>query len=100
MWTPTEEYWSIGRGSNEARRFMIGDGGFIEDTGLLPMLQRRARRIALFLFVGTGQQLNASVDYCNLVTQIKSGSFDTSTFKASGNICDSLYTMFGYGYDD
>lgn len=99
-WTPSAMYWPIGRGSAPARRFMIGDGGFIEDTGLLPMLQRRVPRIALFLFVGPGQQLNASVDYCKLSTQIASGGFDPSTFKAAGNICDSLYTMFGYGYDD
>merc|ERR1719330_1759735 len=99
MWTPTEEYWSIGQGSSQARRFMIGDGGFIEDTGLLPMLQRGVGRIALFLFAGPGQQISMDVDYCSLSEQIKTGAFDPTTFDPVGKIADSLYTVFGYGTD-
>lgn len=100
-WTPVEDYWPIGEeGHVPARKFQIGDAGFIEDTGLLPMLQRKAKKAAMFLFVGPGQELNTSIDWCGLSDDIRKGEFDPSTFTAAGNICDSLYTIFGYGYDD
>mmetsp|Transcript_108757 Transcript_108757/g.272559 ORF Transcript_108757/g.272559 Transcript_108757/m.272559 type:complete len:721 (-) Transcript_108757:203-2365(-) len=99
-WTPSHKYWPIGPGNQKAQRYMIGDGGFIEDTGLLPMLQRRAKRIALFLFVGPGQQLNDAVDFCDLSTRISKGSFDPKSFEPKGKLADSIYVLFGYGYDD
>jgi len=99
-WTPTYKYWPIGDGHEPSKSYQIGDAGFIEDTGLLPMLQRRARRIGLFLFVGPGQQIDVSVDYCGLASKIKAGQFDTKTFEPSGKIADSIFVLFGYGYDD
>eukprot|EP00418_Pyrodinium_bahamense_P075595 CAMPEP_0179051974 /NCGR_PEP_ID=MMETSP0796-20121207/21518_1 /TAXON_ID=73915 /ORGANISM="Pyrodinium bahamense, Strain pbaha01" /LENGTH=672 /DNA_ID=CAMNT_0020748525 /DNA_START=7 /DNA_END=2025 /DNA_ORIENTATION=- len=99
-WTPTYDYWPIGNGKEPAHNYQIGDGGFIEDTSLLPMLQRRAKKVALFLFVGPGQQIGTDVDYCDLASQIEAGQFETKTFEPSGKIADSVYVMFGYGYDD
>lgn len=97
--TPSYEYWPIGQNPEEARRYWIGDAGYIEDTGLLSMLQRKAKRCALFLFAGTGQQINGT-DYCALDAQIRAGTFDPKTFDPNGKIADSLFTMFGYPYDD
>jgi len=97
--TPSYEYWPIGQGAEPARRFWIGDAGFIEDTGLLTMLQRKARRVALFLFAGPGQQINGT-DYCGLDAQIQAGTFDPQTFQPGGKIADSLYTIYGYPSDD
>lgn len=97
--TPSYEYWPVGRNAETSRRFWIGDAGFIEDTGLLPMLQRRAKRVALFLFSGPGQQINGT-DYCDLDVRIQAGAFDPKAFDPRGKIADSLYTMFGYPYDD
>merc|ERR1740121_281285 len=98
-WFPVVEYWPIGSGSTPAQLFKAGDGGMIDDTGLLPMLQRGAKRVVLFLFVGPGQQVDVSVNWCQLSEDIRLGRFDTRTFTAQGRICDSLYTLFGYGYD-
>jgi len=99
-WTPTYEYWPIGKGKEEARLFQIGDGGFIEDTGLLAMLQRGVQKAAVFLFGGPGQQLSMTVDFCGLSSQVKAGHYDPKNFEASGKITDSIHVMFGYGYDD
>jgi len=99
-WTPHYSYWPIGPGKQKAKEYLIGDAGFIEDTGLLPMLQRRVKKIGCFLFVGPGQQINNTVDFCDLDRQISNGQYDPKTFKPDGMLADSLYVLFGYGYDD
>lgn len=98
--TPSFDYWPVGSATKKEDRFFIGDAGFIEDTGLLPMLQRQAKKVATFMFVGPGQGLNPNINWCALVDEIPAGTFHPETFKAAGNIADSVYVMFGYGYDD
>jgi len=104
-WTPAYHYWPVVNKADPAKVFQIGDGGFIEDTGLLNMLQRRVPKTATFIFPGPGEQIPSDItdtDYCALAAD---GSFDPTTFKPLKKIADSIHVLYGddahnYGYDD
>merc|ERR1712190_70552 len=50
-------------GPQQALTYQLGDGGNLDNSGLMAMLQRRASKIAMML--NTAQPLSASIDFCN-----------------------------------
>jgi len=68
----------------EAMRFMVGDGGNLENTGLLAMLQRRATRVVSLIH--GSDPLDASVDYCNAAGYMPTGK----------EISQQFSNLFGY----
>uniref|UniRef100_A0A7S2PMW4 PNPLA domain-containing protein n=1 Tax=Zooxanthella nutricula TaxID=1333877 RepID=A0A7S2PMW4_9DINO len=69
----------------KAKRYMIGDGGNLENTGLLAMLQRGATRIVSL--INGPEPFITTMDYCNAPGYVPTGKELTSQF---GN-------LFGYG---
>ncbi|CAK9085231.1 unnamed protein product [Durusdinium trenchii] len=69
--SPRSDYWAIPSPKFErpkgASTYLLGDGGNIDNSGLLAMLQRRASKVVLV--VSTGHALPDDVDFCALGQQ-------------------------------
>jgi len=66
--SPRSDYWAIPSPrfdkQQSASTYLLGDGGNIDNSGLLALLQRRARRI--ILVVSSGSALPDDVDFCTV----------------------------------
>lgn len=66
--SPRSDYWAIPSPQFEEAEststYLLGDGGNIDNSGLLAMLQRGARRIVLV--VSTGSALPDDVEFCKI----------------------------------
>jgi len=87
------EYWPVKKGcsDDDSTMYEAGDGGSLENIGLLPMLQRQARKVAWFLNGFTPIAPKSEVDFC--------GDNWTSKDLKEGAIASDVYTLFGYEYD-
>eukprot|EP00928_Gymnodinium_smaydae_P066963 TRINITY_DN4990_c0_g1_i1.p1 TRINITY_DN4990_c0_g1~~TRINITY_DN4990_c0_g1_i1.p1 ORF type:complete len:615 (-),score=81.49 TRINITY_DN4990_c0_g1_i1:76-1920(-) len=98
---PSLKYWPMKKGAKEAT-FAFGDGGFVDDTGLMNALRRGVRTVAVTTFPGGGEyDLNA--DFCTLWEKIQNKSWgqeDLKKWKHSFQMTDALLCIHGYGYDD
>eukprot|EP00439_Symbiodinium_sp_Y106_P077717 s1818_g16.t1 len=73
-----------------AREYQFGDGGSIDNSGLLPLLQRNARNV---IYIATSYRaLSTTYDF-ETVTQ---EDFDPD----AALVVDQLFSLFGYGMDD
>jgi len=88
---PKADYWPVMSasfpGTQAAMRYELGDGGNLENGGLLPMLQRGARRIAWF--VNTDVGLSGSVDFCSAASVGPDADM-------AGLVTDQLSDKFGF----
>jgi len=73
--------------------YNMGDGGLIDNAGLLPMLQRKAKTIVWLINTDTGlDPHDTGVDFC------EKKSLDIPNFPV-GLVTNQLYDKFGYGQD-
>jgi len=96
-----KEYWPVIAGAMlsplhnmarviPAREYQFGDGGSIDNSGLLPLLQRSARNV---IYIATSYRaLSTTYDF-ETVTQ---EDFDPD----AALVVDQLFSLFGYGMDD
>merc|ERR1719330_571449 len=82
--SPNYWYWPIGEGRQEERRMMFGDGGFLDDTSLLPMLQRQAARVAVFMFGGPETAVSLDTDWCSSKEELFEVACELSKLKRQG----------------
>jgi len=82
VWPVTSRAFGL---HSEAFTYVLGDGGNIDNSGLLPMLQRRADRI--IWLVNTDIPLNLDVDFC-AVSQL--------TSEITDGLEDMLKANFGF----
>eukprot|EP00435_Cladocopium_sp_Y103_P036363 s442_g9.t1 len=86
-------YWPITSDSvptaQEAHQYALGDGGAIDNSGLLPLLQRRARKV---IWIATSYMPMTEYDY----EKATFGSFDPY----EAQVVDQLSAAFGYGRND
>jgi hypothetical protein len=75
---PHLEYWPVTRPgkSQDAVKFELGDGGNMENSGLLAMLQRGARKIVWFSNSEKPLVDQAELDFCKDTTSSFSGKID------------------------
>jgi len=88
---PEAKVWPIlpDESQEKAVIYKLGDGGNLENAGLLAMLQRKAKRIVWL--VNTDTRITAEFDFC---------ADDISIFPIHGSITNQIYDKFGYGSDD
>jgi hypothetical protein len=91
---PQVQYWPVGHSSSSvvpsAMTYEMGDGGNLENTGLLAMLQRGAKKIGWF--VNGYFPIKVPVDICTPSWTL------TPKFDPNGMISDQIYDKFGFGY--
>eukprot|EP00435_Cladocopium_sp_Y103_P010533 s1902_g2.t1 len=80
-------YWPIT--SDTAHQYALGDGGSIDNSGLLPLLQRRARKV---IWIATSYMPMTEYDY----EKATFGSFDPH----EAQVVDQVAAAFGYGLND
>merc|ERR1711920_331028 len=80
----------------DAMLFEMGDGGNLENSGLLALLQRNARKVAMW--VSTYISLSSTIDFCNLPPDIDLDKVLTNTENFS--IAPMVTDKFGYPYQD
>lgn len=85
---PKASVWPVLDVATSAKTYNLGDGGNVENGGLLAMLQRGVPRIAWWINTDTG--LGKSVDFCTL-----SGTLPIDLVK--GQVTSMVYDKFGYG---
>ncbi|CAE7290221.1 unnamed protein product, partial [Symbiodinium pilosum] len=89
-----KQYWPVISGKTQqtcpARDFQFGDGGNLENSGLLPLLQRRAKNV--IWVANSYRPLSSSYDFESATP----GSFDP---EAAG-VVESVSSVFGYGFND
>lgn len=79
--------------ASQAREYMLSDGGHLENSGLLAMLQRGATKVAMW--VSTRTALSTEVNFCR-----KQGQ-DWDAIFASGNYVDPVLSdKFGFSYSN
>lgn len=61
--TPEAEMWPVTNKAVSARPYELGDGGFIDNSGIIPMLQRGVRRI--IWLIDTDVALSAKTNFCH-----------------------------------
>jgi len=73
-----------------ARKFKTADGGILENLGLLPMLQRKVPKVALFVWTGPGFGIpdTDSYDFCN--------NFEPAGFDFTGKVSEDIAGKFGF----
>jgi hypothetical protein len=91
---PRAQYWPIPSKQFPtvvpAMTYEMGDGGDLENSGLLAMLQRGAKKIGWF--VNSETPLKIPTDVCTPSIRL------TSTFDPNGMISEQVYDKFGFGY--
>jgi len=73
---------------SEATLYEMGDGGNLENIGLLPMLQRRVRKAVWFVNTYTPIASSADIDLC--------GQWDSSD--VAQVMSSDVWSLFGYDY--
>mmetsp|Transcript_598 Transcript_598/g.2518 ORF Transcript_598/g.2518 Transcript_598/m.2518 type:complete len:362 (+) Transcript_598:218-1303(+) len=90
---PSAKIWPVlqeGMRRQEALEYKLGDGSIIEDSGVLAMLQRRAKRIVWFINTDTGIASVSEFDWCKA---------EHAGLKPDGMVSDQVYDKFGFGAD-
>eukprot|EP00928_Gymnodinium_smaydae_P029065 TRINITY_DN21993_c0_g2_i2.p1 TRINITY_DN21993_c0_g2~~TRINITY_DN21993_c0_g2_i2.p1 ORF type:complete len:850 (+),score=151.40 TRINITY_DN21993_c0_g2_i2:54-2552(+) len=96
---PVEQIWPVLTGADQERQpsetYKMGDGGNIENAGLLVMLQRRATKIIWFVNTDTGLN-TANIDFCAGPPEDK---FDPNAQLKDGKpaCTNQLTDKFGWG---
>eukprot|EP00928_Gymnodinium_smaydae_P011186 TRINITY_DN14155_c0_g2_i1.p1 TRINITY_DN14155_c0_g2~~TRINITY_DN14155_c0_g2_i1.p1 ORF type:complete len:608 (+),score=63.25 TRINITY_DN14155_c0_g2_i1:102-1925(+) len=63
--SPSMQYWGMKTMRKPtAKQYRMGDGGSLENTGLLAMLQRKAAKVAVFL--NTAGPITSDIDLCDV----------------------------------
>lgn len=92
---PEVEVWPIRPGyqQQKAHTYKLGDGGNLENSGVLPMLQRKVKKIVWLIQTDTGIAQKEVFDWCaaNITSSTKE--------QISGNITNQVFDKFGYGTD-
>jgi Patatin-like phospholipase len=79
--SPQQPYWSVApEGQTPSTPFYFGDGGIVDNYGILALLQRRVKNIAVF--INTGTRLNLE--------------YDPSQPPTEDDVDFTLPTLFGY----
>lgn len=86
---PKARLWAVGGNNTDSYVYQLGDGGNIENAGLLPMLQRHVTRIVWLINTDTG--IDVTVDFCN------TKQFTTNEYK--GKVTNQITDKFGFGVD-
>jgi len=86
-------YWPVISGSQKAMPFQMGDGGDIDNTGILAMLQRKV--LKLVWLVNTDVKITDTEDFCSLE---KFGL--PYGFSYHGKVTNQMTDKFGYGEDN
>lgn len=94
---PRLTYWPITpvdgeEGHRSSLEYEFGDGGNMENSGVLAMLQRGADHIIWFINTDTG--ITKDVDFCNDETP------HTSADDFAGKVTNQVTDKFGFGTDD
>jgi len=92
--SPQIMYWPITAYREKALTYQVGDGGAIDNAGVLPLLQRGATNIVWLINTDVPVCEPTRYDFCN-----KSAAEDVEDFEASGLITNQLYDKFGFGVD-
>jgi len=89
---PEVEYWPVTQPdqTQASVKFQVGDGGDMENTGVLEALQRGARRILWFANTDAVLVKRASFDFCG----VSSGGGVT---EPKGKVSTQVLNKFGYG---
>mmetsp|Transcript_10658 Transcript_10658/g.23464 ORF Transcript_10658/g.23464 Transcript_10658/m.23464 type:complete len:581 (+) Transcript_10658:41-1783(+) len=86
-------YWPITSRTvptpQEAHEYALGDGGAIDNSGLLPLLQRRARKV---IWIATSYMPMTEYDY----EKATFGNFDPY----EAQVVDQVAAAFGYGLNN
>jgi len=93
---PKAKLWPVTSSIQEAMDFQLGDGGSMENQGLLPLLQRGAKKVAVW--VSTYIRLSTSIDFCNVPADLDLEKVfaGPDTFAVAPMVSDK----FGYPYQD
>jgi len=92
---PQVPYWPVppkGFGEVSSRTYLMGDGGNIENSGLLALVQRGVKRAVMW--VSTYIPLRMDIDFCS--------AFDPSVFNNTDPLVSApmVFDKFGYQYQD
>jgi len=91
-WAPQVDIWPVTTVKNDevlARTYKLGDGGLVENGGVLAMLQRGVRSI--IWLIDTDTRLDMETDFC-LIT--------TTDWVAKKKVTNQLYDKFGFFSSD
>ncbi|CAK9080133.1 Uncharacterized protein SCF082_LOCUS38220 [Durusdinium trenchii] len=88
-----KKYWAICSNTcpsaQEAHEYQMGDGGAIDNSGLLPLLQRRSRKV---IWIASSYRPLQDYDF-------EGATIDNFDPDAAG-VIDQLSSLFGYGLND
>jgi len=88
---PDEQLWPVTAEGQREMSYQLGDGGIIENAGLLPMLQRGAKKVVWLINTDTG--LLDGFDWCG--PEPKKRDFDPNAKPVK--ITNQLSDKFGFG---
>jgi len=93
---PQAKLWPVTSSVQRAMDFQLGDGGNLENQGLLPLIQRGAKKLAVW--VSTYIPLSATIDFCNVPADLDLEKVfaGPDTFAVAPMVSDK----FGYPYQD
>jgi len=97
-WSPVElskvdprvEYWPVTQEKQDGMMFELGDGGNLENSGLLQVLQRGAKKIVQFANTNVDLVAPSSFDFCSLAAGAQIPEIENKVSK-------QIYDKFGYG---
>eukprot|EP00928_Gymnodinium_smaydae_P038790 TRINITY_DN26666_c1_g1_i1.p1 TRINITY_DN26666_c1_g1~~TRINITY_DN26666_c1_g1_i1.p1 ORF type:complete len:628 (-),score=82.50 TRINITY_DN26666_c1_g1_i1:150-2033(-) len=98
-WRPNYTYWPMKEGAVD-RMWSFGDGGFSDDSGLLTVLRRGAKRVGV---VFSAVDIQVDNKMCLLWDKIQDGQMTQEhlkTYNVTGMLSSTLRAIHGYGSDD
>jgi len=88
---PQALIWPVLKGHQDARTYLMGDGGNLENAGLLAMLQRGARRMVWLMNTDTALSSEEPFCWVDLASD--------SHWDPRGKVTDQVTDKFGFGHD-